>query len=87
MRTDIYSELYLWNRNLDSLIRILQRLEPLDIVPRETLKEYGIRLEELRSVLNVTILERMLTREQMGCWLLSVQREALDSASRKDRVQ
>jgi len=27
--TDIYAELYLWNKNVDSLIRVLQRLEAL----------------------------------------------------------
>ena len=58
------TELYLWNKNVDSLLRVLQRLEALHIVPRQTLKECEIRLEELRTGLNVRILESMLTREQ-----------------------
>ncbi len=64
MRTDVYAELYLRNKNVDSLIRVLQRLESFHILPGQTLKECEIRLEELQSVLNVRILEAMLPREQ-----------------------
>ena len=31
--TDIYAELYLWNKNIDSLIRVLQRMEGLRALP------------------------------------------------------
>jgi hypothetical protein len=82
LRTDIYSELYLWNKNVDSLIRVLQRLEALRILPGQTLKECEIRLEELRCALNVGFLEAMLTREQTDHWRLSRQRETLDHAGR-----
>jgi hypothetical protein len=58
----------LWNKNLDFLIRVMQRLEALCILPEPTLKECEIRLEELRSVLNGRILESMLTREQADQW-------------------
>lgn len=82
MRTDIYAELYLWNKNIDSLIRVLQRLDAMPILPGQTLKEYEIRLEELRSALNVGILEATLAREQIDHWRLSRQREVLDDAGR-----
>jgi hypothetical protein len=73
VRTDSYTELYLWNRNIDSLIRVLQRLKALGILPGQPLKDYEIRLEELRSGLNMRILEIMLTREQTDHWRFSRQ--------------
>ena len=75
MRTDKYTELYLWNKHIDSLIRVLQRLEALHILPGQTPKGGGIRLEELRSAFNVGILEAMLTREQTDLYPLIRQRE------------
>ena len=87
MRTDVYTELYLWNKNVDSLIRVLQRLEVLRIVPGKTLKDCELRLEELRSAFNVGILEAMLTREQTDHWRFCRLREVLDDASRNDLVQ
>ena len=30
---DIYTEIYLWNKNIDSLIRVVQHLEFLGIGP------------------------------------------------------
>jgi len=87
LRTDIYIELYLWNKNVDSLLRVLQRLEALRILPGQTLTEWEIRFEELRSAFNVEILEATLTREQTDHWRFSRLREVLDNASRNDRVQ
>jgi len=86
VRTDMYAELYLWNGNVDSLIRVLQRLEALNLASGPTLRGYGIRLEELRSIVNVTILERMLMREQTDYWRLIRQRDALDNANRNEVV-
>ena len=87
LRTDIYIELYLWNKNVDSLLRVLQRLRAFRILPEQTLKECEIRLEELGSALNVRLLETMLTREQTDHWRFSRLREVLDDASRNERVQ
>ena len=87
VRTDMYTELYLWNKNVDSSIRVLQRLEALRILAGQSLNECEIRLEELRCALNVGILEAMLTREQTDYWRLSRQRETLDDARRNDFVQ
>jgi hypothetical protein len=87
VRTDIYTELYLWNKNVDSLLRVLQRLEAFRILPGQTLTEWEIRFEELRSAFNVRLLETMFTREQTDHWRFSRLREALDDASRNERVQ
>ena len=87
MKTDTYTELHLWNKNVDSSIRVLQRLEALRILPSQTLKEHEIRLEELRSILNITILETMLTREQTDYWRAHVRREVLGDVGRDDFVQ
>jgi len=64
MRTDIYTELYLWNKNIDSLIRVLQRLELLGMCPKRVFKTHELRLEELRTGLNSDLLEEMLPQEQ-----------------------
>jgi hypothetical protein len=62
--TDIYVELYLLNKNLDSLIRVLQRIELLGICPNQLLKLHEARLEELRTSLNSELLAATLTQEQ-----------------------
>lgn len=49
MRTDTYTELYLWNKNIDSLIRVLQRIELLGFCPKRFLKTHEIHLEALRA--------------------------------------
>jgi hypothetical protein len=87
VRTDVYTELFLWNKNVDSLIRVLQRLEALRALPGQTLKECEVRFEELRSAFNVGILEAMLKREQTDHRRLSRLREALDDAGTNDLVQ
>jgi hypothetical protein len=84
---DIYAELYLWNKNVDSILRVVQRLEALGIPAGQTPKEYEIRLEELRSALNIRVLETMLIHEQANYWRLSLQRKTLDNASQNDVVQ
>lgn len=87
VRTDIYTERYLWNKNVDSLIRALERLEALRILSGQTLKEFEIPLEELRTAFNVRVLETMLRHERADYWRLSREREALDGAVRKGLVQ
>jgi len=64
VRTDIYIELYLWNKNVDSLIRVLQRIELLGISPKQLLQMHQTRLDELRSAFNADLLEALLTQEQ-----------------------
>lgn len=87
MQTDIYCELYAWNKNVDSLLCVLQRMQALRILQGQSLKEYEIRIEEVRSILNITILETILTREQTDYWRLHLRREGLDAAGRDNLVQ
>ena len=64
MKVDAYAEMYLWNRNFDGLIRVLRRLEPLSIRPKQEMKAYEVRLEEIRAGLNADFAEVMATRER-----------------------
>jgi hypothetical protein len=64
MRAGIYTELYLWNKSIDSLTRVLQRLELLGICPKRFFKTHEMSLEALRARLNSDLLEAMLLREQ-----------------------
>jgi hypothetical protein len=74
MKMDAYAEVFLWNRNLDGLIRVLQRLEPLSIRPKQEMKAYEIWLEEIRAGLNADFAEAMVTRERADQWRLKRQR-------------
>ena len=60
MKMDAFAEMFLWNRNIDGLIRVLQRLEPLSIRPKQEMKAYEIRLEEIRAGLNADFAEAMV---------------------------
>jgi hypothetical protein len=42
-KSDAYTEIYLWNLNLDRLIRVLRRLELQSIRPKQELKAYELR--------------------------------------------
>ena len=63
-KADAYTEIYLWNLNMDRLVRVLQRLEPHSIRSQRELKAYAIRLEEIRAGLNADFTEAMLARER-----------------------
>jgi hypothetical protein len=63
MKLDAYAEIYLWNKNVDALIRILQRMEVLGILPQQAIKAHELRLEENRAALNADFAETMATRE------------------------
>ena len=63
-KADVYTEIYLWNLNIDRLIRVLQRLEPHSIRSQRELKAYAIRLEEIRAGVNVDFAEVMVARER-----------------------
>lgn len=63
-KAEVYTEIYLWNLNIDRLIRVLQRFEPHSIRSQRELKAYGIRLEEIRAGLNADFAEVMMARER-----------------------
>jgi hypothetical protein len=64
LKVDLYAEIYLWNRNVDQLIRVLQRMETLLVLPKQEMKAYEVRLEEIRAALNADFTEAMATRER-----------------------
>ena len=64
MKLDAYSEIYLWNKNVDALIRVLQRMEMLGIQSKEEIKVHEVHLEEIRAALNADFTEAMLIRER-----------------------
>ncbi len=78
MKVDAYAEMYLWNRNVDRLVRVLQRLESFSIRPKQAMKAYEVRLEEIRAALNSDFTETLATRERADQWRLNRQRIALE---------
>ena len=79
-KTDAFTETYLWNLNMDRLIRVLDRLEPHSICSRRELKLYAIRLQEIRAGLNATFAEVMAARERADehrywCWRTAAERK------------
>jgi hypothetical protein len=76
LKVDLYAEIYLWNRNVDQLIRVLQRMETLSVRPKQEMKAYELRLEEIRAALNADFTEAMATRERSDQDRLAMQRTA-----------
>jgi hypothetical protein len=64
MKADIYTEIYLWNKNVDALVRVLGQLDTLGIRPKPELKGYELRLEEIRAALNADFAEAAFARER-----------------------
>jgi hypothetical protein len=64
MKADPYGEIFLFNREIDRLLRGLQRLESVSVCPRQEMKAYEVRLEEIRAGLNADFAEAMATRER-----------------------
>jgi len=87
MKTDIYAELYLLNKNADALVRVLQRIDALGVLPKQMLKAHELRLEELRATVNSEILETLLKRECTDQWRLSEQRTASERAASGEAIQ
>jgi len=86
MKVDTYAEMYLWNRGVDCLIRVLQRLDVLSIGSKQKMKAYEVCLEEIRAGLNADFAEAIATRERADEGRLRRQRTAWE-ASRTDNQQ
>jgi hypothetical protein len=71
---DVYAEIFLWNQNVDRLVRVLQRLESLSLRPKQELKVYEVRLEEIRAGLNADFAQAMAAHERSDEDRLRVQR-------------
>ena len=64
MKQDAYGEIFLWNRGVDRLVRVLQRLETAAICTKQEMKAYEVRMEEIRARLNAEFAETMAKRER-----------------------
>jgi hypothetical protein len=64
MKEALYGELYLWNRNMDRLKRVLQRMEGAALWSKKDRKAYEVRLEEIRAGLNADFAEAMAKSER-----------------------
>ena len=64
MKADGYSDIYLWNRDVDRLIRVLQRMESIGILSKREMQVYEVQLEEVRAALNAHFSEAMATSER-----------------------
>jgi len=87
MKVDAYAEMYLWNGNVDRLVLVLQRLESFSIRPKQEMKAYEVRLEEIRAALNSDFTETLATRERADQWRLNRQRIALEKQNTNPEVK
>jgi len=83
MKANGYSDIYLWNRDLDRLIRVLQRMESIGILSKQEMKVYEVRLEEVRAALNAHFSGAMATRERDDHSRLKRQRTAWENKNTK----
>src|SRR6202158_3327015 len=79
-KADFFTEIYVWNLNMDRLIRVLQRLELHSIRSQRDLRVYAIRLEEIRAGLNADFAEVMVARERADeyrfwSWRTAIERQ------------
>jgi hypothetical protein len=76
VKQDSYGEMYLWNRGVDRLVRVLQRLEAAAIGTKQEMKVHEVRLEEVRAWLNADFADAMAKREREDQSRLARQRTA-----------
>ena len=79
-KADSFTEIYLWNLNMDRLIRVLRRLELHSIRSQRELRAYAIRLEEIRAGLNADFAEVMVAPERADefrfwSWRIALERQ------------
>ena len=75
MKQDVHSEI-LWNRGMDRLVRVLQRLETAAICSKQEMKAHQVCLEEIRAGLNAYFPSAMANREREDQSRLERQRAA-----------
>lgn len=64
VRSDIYAELYLWNKNVDEMIRLFECATDAGIWTLHKATRHAARLELLRAKLNADFSELMVLRER-----------------------
>jgi hypothetical protein len=87
MGLDANAEIFLWNKNVDSLIRVLQRMDALGILPRQDLNAHEVRLEELRAAVNADFTETMTMRERADQSRLKEQRVAWEQQESHEKAK
>lgn len=63
-KSEAWADLYIWNLNIDRLVRVLERLELHNIRSRRELRAYAIRVEGIRAGLNADFAEAMAAWER-----------------------
>ncbi len=86
MKSDANTEIFLWNQNVDRLIRVLQRLESFSIRPKQELKAYEVRLEEIRAGFNADFTQAMAIRDRADETRLRLQRTAWERKNSSDEM-
>ena len=84
MKADAYAEIFLWNQNVDRLVRVLQRVESSSIRPKQELKAFEVRLEEIRAGFNADFAQAMAARERSDEDCLRMQRTTWETQSSPD---
>jgi len=87
MKVDVYAEMYLWNRSVDRLIRVLERLVAFSICSNQRIKAYQVRLEEMRAGLNADLAEATAKRERADEIRLCRQRAAWEAGRTDDQLK
>ncbi len=81
MKANEYAEIYLWNLDVDRLIRVLQRMESIGILSKHEMKAYEVCVEEVRAALNAQFCATMATHERGDQSRLKGQRTAWEAAN------
>lgn len=81
-KVDAYTEIYLWNLNMDRLICVLQRLEVHSIPSQKKLRACAIRLEEIQAALNADFADVMVARERADEFRFWYWRTALETQTK-----
>jgi hypothetical protein len=79
MKVDSFVEIFLWNKNVDSLVRVLQRMEALGIWSKQEMAHYEARLEEHRASFNACFAETIAAKERLDEHRLQSVRLAAES--------
>src|SRR5438132_14162407 len=64
MKADSFGEIFLWNREVDRLIRVLQRMESIGILSKHEMKVYEVELEDVLAGLNADLAGRIAISER-----------------------
>jgi hypothetical protein len=67
MKADLRTEIELWNKNVDELIRLLQNIQSAGEWSRQETARHEARLEALRTKLNADFKELIALRKHVGC--------------------